>query len=154
MAHVIGTSSLSTIVLLLSLSFAWAHGGATGIVKVRMDSMKSIGAEMKKMAQMIQGKSTFDAKVGAVSAREISGHGEKVPQLFPKNSNPNPSEALNAIWENWQDFESQGRQLVAAAEALAAKFEKAETAKEVSSEFRVLAGTCKSCHQTYRKKKS
>jgi len=153
MAHIIGTLSLSTIGLLFGLSFAWAHSGATGIVKTRMEAMKTIGAEMKKTAEMIQGKSTFDVKAGAESARTISSLGEEIPRLFPEKSNPDPSEALNAIWQNWQDFESEGRQMVAAANALAVKFEKATAVKDVVQEFRTLAGTCKSCHKTYRKNK-
>ena len=103
-------ASVSALVLMTVAAFA--HGGASGVVKQRMDAMSDMGKVMKTMATMMRGDSPLDASTIKTSARTILGHsGEALTKLFPENSNEKPSEALDDIWSNWAEFESLADQL-------------------------------------------
>ena len=103
-------ASVSALVLMTVAAFA--HGGASGVVKQRMDAMSDMSKVMKTMATMMRGESPLDAGTIKTSARTILGHsGEALTKLFPENSNEKPSEALDDIWSNWAEFESLADQL-------------------------------------------
>lgn len=105
--------------MLIAASGAFAHGGATGIVKERMDAMGEMGNVMKALSAMMRGETKYDAEVVRSGARTIRSHaGETMVKLFPEGSNPAPSEALNAIWSNWTEFSDLAAQLAALAEGL------------------------------------
>ena len=99
---------------------ALAHGGATGIVKERMDLMSNIGKAQKILVAMFSGKEAYDTKKVQQAAKTIESHaGNRIPKLFPKGSTKMPSEALPAIWENWSEFEHLSQELAVFAGALA-----------------------------------
>ncbi len=84
----------------------FAHGGATGIVKQRMDLMKGIGEAMKTLTTMFKGEVEYDADAVREAARTIQSRaGEHIIKLFPEGSLDNPSEALPTVWEDWATFE-------------------------------------------------
>ncbi len=94
-----------TIVMIAVLSpISYAHDGATGVIKQRMDMMGEIAKAMKSIGQMVKGEIDYNADIATKSALEIEKHAERLPQLFPENSTTKPSEALPAIWENWEEF--------------------------------------------------
>lgn len=98
-----------------------AHGGATGIVKERMEMMKSLGEAMKQLKGMFQNKATYDANKVRKAAQAIKSHGaEKLTKLFPKGSIHKPSEALPAIWKDWDQFKTLANNLSAFATSLEA----------------------------------
>lgn len=98
---------------------ALAHKGATGVVKERMDLMSNIGKAQKSLAAMFSGKETYDATKVQQAARIIETHaGDRIPKLFPKGTIGKPSEALPAIWDNWQEFEKISHELAVYAKAL------------------------------------
>ncbi|MBL4892339.1 MAG: cytochrome c [Rhizobiaceae bacterium] len=83
----------------------FAHGGASGVVKQRMDAMSNMGKVMKTMATMMRGESPMDADLIRASARTILDHsGGSLTKLFPERSNAKPSEARDEIWSNWDEF--------------------------------------------------
>ncbi|MCR9220511.1 MAG: cytochrome c [Alphaproteobacteria bacterium] len=85
---------------------AVAHVGATGVVKERMDLMMEIGDATKAIADMLRGTQPYDAERMRAMARRIEGHGgEAMTSLFPDGSLDHPSEALPAIWTEWERFE-------------------------------------------------
>lgn len=85
---------------------AVAHVGATGVVKERMDLMMEIGDATKAIADMLRGTQPYDAERMRAMARRIEGHGgEAMTRLFPDGSLDHPSEALPAIWTEWERFE-------------------------------------------------
>ena len=91
---------------------AFAHGGATGVVKQRMDSMVAIKDAMKVLTPMMQGKTPYDATVVDQQAKVIGKHaGTSLTDLFPNGSLDKPSEARPEIWENWSDFRDLAEQL-------------------------------------------
>jgi cytochrome c556 len=101
-------------------SVALAHGGATGVVKERMDLMKAIGERMKTLTQIFKGEAPYDSVTVADSAGYIRDHGgEHITELFPEGSLDEPTEALPTIWQDWGRFEGLSEQLVTYAGALA-----------------------------------
>ncbi len=55
------TFAVTFVVLVSIASIAFAHKGATGIVKERMDTMKDISTQMKLMKKMIRTKQPYNA---------------------------------------------------------------------------------------------
>ena len=97
-----------------------AHGGATGVVKERMEVMKTIGAAMKRIAAMMHGKQDYDAAAVRDAARTIEAlGGDTMTDLFPEGSALEPSEARPVIWEDWNRFQALARDLVLNSRALA-----------------------------------
>lgn len=107
---------------------AIAHGGATGIVKERMDLMKAMGQSMKELTAMMRGKSDYDAQKVRELATIIAEHGGgEMLEKFPKGSNPPPSEALPSIWSDWDRFTALSEKVTAYANALATAAENERT---------------------------
>lgn len=72
-----------------------------------------------------------------------------IPDLFPEGSIVGDSEALPAIWENWETFTAIVDSGVAAAEAGLAAAEAGDTAGYATA-LQTLQGTCGQCHQQFR----
>ncbi len=130
---------------------AFAHEGATGVVKERMELMKGIAAQMKALKPMIEGTSTYDPADVAKAAGAIADHATNIAPSFPEGSTDHPSEASPRIWTEWNGFEASARALRAHAAALQADAEKGTDAARAL--FGEMARTCKGCHQDYRVKK-
>ena len=98
---------------------ALAHSGATGVMKVRMDAMGEMGDEMKLLAPMMRGQTDYDPDVVRSAADTMIGHaGTQMTELFPEGSNEKPSEALDAIWEEWEEFAALAEALRTSAEGM------------------------------------
>lgn len=130
---------------------AWAHKGATGIVKERMDLMKDIAAQMKALKPMVDGKVAYDAAGVAAAAAAIADHAAKIAPSFPKGSTDHPSEASPRIWTDWNGFEASAEALRTSAAAL--KADAGKGAQAAMGPFTEMAKTCKGCHEDYRVKK-
>jgi len=141
------------VVLTMAAGAAFAHGGATGIVKERMDAMSEIGRQMKIVGGMLKG-GTYDAAQVSAAGRIIAGHaGSSLVDLFPEDSLQAPTEASPAIWADWATFQANAGELEAAALALAGLADRGAGRQEIAPAFQTLAGTCKTCHQSFRIKK-
>ena len=139
---------------LLASAAALAHGGATGIVKERMDLMGSIGKQMKVIVPMMKGKSDFDPDSYAAAARRISGHGgASMTRLFPEGSLEKPSEARPEIWKDWTEFSRLAEELGVAGAELARAAASTTQADDLAQPFARVAKTCRDCHQAFRVKK-
>lgn len=114
--------TLSFVALFLtwiSASSVIAHGGATGVVKQRMDSMEMMGTAMKSLARMILGQEPYDVDRVRTMAQTLESHsGEALTTLFPEGSLQPPSEASPDIWTDWQGFEDLAEQLSKYSKAL------------------------------------
>ena len=114
------TLFIGTVAILLTSGLALAHGGATGIVKERMDLMDSVGKSMKTITEMFQGEKEYAATAVRDAANSIGSHGgEQLARLFPEGSIQGPSESLPAIWQNWERFSELSEDLTKYANALA-----------------------------------
>lgn len=147
-----GAAVIGAILLVGASQTALAHGGATGVVKERMDLMSSIGDRMKVIAAMVKGEKSFDAETVADKAGEIAEHGPKVAPTFHEKNLDEPSEALPAIWTDWDKFEGLTQDLTREAEKLAATAKDGDK-RAVMVQFVKLGKVCSACHTDYRKKK-
>lgn len=152
---------------------ALAHGGATGIVKQRMDAMVVISKAAKSLSDMMRGKTAYDSVAVREGAAKIRTHaGQAMTALFPENTGGGPSEARPEIWADWEEFRVLAERLAVLAEGLelAARnglangdadksmMAKMPTASELASMpansvFDMLGRTCSACHQKFRLKK-
>jgi len=99
---------------------AFAHSGATGAVKERMDALKSMGKAIKRIKPMMSGETDYDEAAVREAARVIATEaGEAMTGKFPEGSTDHPSETLPRTWEEWDRFTALADQLETAAEGLA-----------------------------------
>ncbi len=96
-----------------------AHGGATGIVKERMDGMVAMGKAIKDITPMMRGKTDYDPEAVRAFSEEVRRHsGTAMTRLFPEGSDGGPSEAKVTIWTDWEEFEELAEQLHILSEGL------------------------------------
>lgn len=170
--------ALAAAILTAAVATGFAHSGAKGVVKERMELMKSSAASMKAIGQMMKGEVDYVAETVAAEARKIATHGgDALTKAFPEGSLDHPSEALPAIWRDWSRFEALAADLefYAAGLAAAAGNERdaaaggrlgagltgpaRPTADELAAMppdvvFQKLAGACADCHESFRLKKN
>ena len=143
-----GTILAAALLIVATGGGVLAHGGATGVVKERMDLMSALGDSMKALKSEVMGGAP-DRDAVARQAARIVDHVEALPDKFPEGSVEAPSEAKPAIWERWSDFEESADALSAAARELA---ETADSAA-LRARFAAVGKTCSSCHSDFRAKK-
>lgn len=147
--------------VLASVQSADAHEGATGIVKQRMDAMKSMGDHAKSVGDMLKGKQDIDPTAIRSAADAFVSHGEDIPELFPDNDTSRQgsnTEALSEIWENWPafttlatQFTEDSRLLVQAAASLDNGISlEDDAARSIRAVFFKTVKSCSSCHERFR----
>lgn len=134
---------------------AYAHGGASGIVKERMDAMELMGKAMKTVGEMFKGQRSYDADAIKAAAELISRHAQDIPGLFPDSHasrHGKVTEALPAIWEQKDRFDALSEDMLRESLLLAAVAQDEEK-REVRRQFAKTAKVCSSCHTAFRKPK-
>ena len=115
-----GKIVFGAIVVSTIAATAFAHGGAKGIVKERMDGMSALGKTIKALAPMMRGEGHYDAKTVRQGAQTIRAHaGASLTKLFPVGSGGMPSEAKDIVWQDWEEFGALAEQLHLYSEGLA-----------------------------------
>lgn len=111
---------LAALIVTSTALAAYAHGGATGIVKERMDAMSAMGNAVKAITPMMRGEIGYDAATVRSAAETIGNHaGANLTDLFPEGSGGSPSESKDAVWTNWGEFVELAELLEIYAEGLA-----------------------------------
>ncbi len=127
---------------------AFAHQGATGIVKERMDRFdQSRDALKASFAELKAGQ--FDAII--TNARAMAQWGRDMPSFFPEGSDGAPSEAAPAIWQDKAGFAAAAKAFADAADHVIITAQTKDTA-DTGAALKKLAGTCGDCHRQYRLK--
>ena len=140
------------VATMLGATLAVAHMGATGVVKERMELMKSIAKANKSIRDMVNGKEPFEIAKVAAAAKIVADHGIRIVALFPAGSGGGVSEAAPNIWDDPDGFRARANATVKAAHALEAAA-KLDDLPAVTQAARVLGRTCSGCHRDYRIKK-
>ena len=107
---------------------------------------KALMREDGGLMRTLNGLSGPDAVAALTTVHTNFSH---IPALFPEGSIVGDSDALPAIWENWETFTGiveSGK--AAATEAIAAA--EAGDATAYATALRALGGTCGQCHQQFR----
>lgn len=139
---------LAALALLLPAATV-GHEGATGIVKARMDMMKSLGQSTKILTAMYGEKIPLEPAVVENEARWIASQAQRMAKLFPKGSQNWPSEARPEIWQDWSAFQDLADDLAQKGEQLAKRAASAPPS-ETTADFRALVSICGSCHKKFR----
>ena len=126
--------------------------GAKGVVKERMQLMKSYAASMKKINKELRARTSVNYVLIKLEAIDIAERSRKIMELFSPGSGGGMSEASLKIWQQPSDFKNIIEDLNQAAQRLAQATSTGEL-NLVIEKFRALGGTCKKCHQKYRVKK-
>ena len=125
---------------------AQAHEGAEGVIKERMDRFKENKESMKAIKANLGG----DASIIAKEALAIQAWANQMTDFFPEGSTQSPSEALPAIWENFEDFKARAAANANAAGDLAGLARSGADASALINGFKALGKTCKNCHNDYK----
>ena len=97
---------------------------------------------------MAKGETDFDSDAATKAAAVIAAHSDEVPQLFRDPATDPKSEALPAIWTNFDDFTAKSDALTQAAMA-------ADTSSlsGLRGSMRDIGRSCTACHRDYRMNK-
>lgn len=138
------------LALTISIPFSsplFAHSDVKNpVVMERMKTMEAIRDGMKTLGDMAKGKVMFDADKATAAAATIAEHGELVPGKFEAEEMDPASEALPAIWDNFDDFVQKSEDMVQAAKSVGTIGD--ETA--LGAALGQIGGTCQACHRDYR----
>jgi len=140
----LGLAAIAAIAL-AGVRPALSHGGATGIVKERMDDMSA----MAKAVKAIKANLAPDGDKAAIRAaadviRQKAGDG--LVGKFPRGSAHPPSEARMEIWSELPEFQRLAGELEIRAAAL--------SDRPGEPAFKALLQTCAACHKRFRQKRN
>ncbi len=116
-------------------------------VAFRTYLMENIGANAKEMKGKIDAGQLAEAKMNAAT---IALHSTRIAALFPEGSIGNSSRAKEEIWQNWEAFLASATELGTEASALTVAAGENNVAA-VKEHMQKMFGTCKSCHDQFRK---
>ena len=137
----------------------WHHGLVAGLaflglgtlasegeVDYRQHNMSAVGGHMQAIVDIIQGKVPHTEHM-ATHAEALADVADLAGTLFPASSQG--GDALPAIWENAEDFQSK----LAAFKEAAANFKTAAGSGDmgqIGGALQQLGQACKGCHDNYR----
>lgn len=134
--------------IVLTASAAMAHQNVqNATVKARMDAMSAIAANMKALGAVAKGAAPFDGAQVQAALLSIAVHAEQTPELFHAPEDDPVSEALPAIWQNFDDFTAKADDLAVLANQLSVSVGQQQ---DVGPAMSALGGACKACHKVYR----
>ncbi|HYW57218.1 MAG TPA: cytochrome c [Polaromonas sp.] len=119
-------------------------------IKYRQSALTVMAAHFGRVGAMANGRVPFDAKVAAENA-DIVADMAKLPWAgFMAGSDKGNTKAKPEIWTEQAKFKEHSDKLVAESTKLAAAA-KTGNLDNLKTAFAATAGTCKACHDAYRK---
>lgn len=125
---------------------------AAEATETRQAVMKLIGYNMGPIGAMAQGGMEFDAEIAERNARRIADLAPMIPELFQRMDTREfdvETEALDAVWENPEQYESRAMDLVDAANEFA-DIAAGGDRMEVLGSVREFGSNCGDCHDDFR----
>ena len=136
------------IYLLMSVFFVFISSilfaADSGYVE-RSKLMQNIRLEFSVLARMSREKIEFDENLAESARLNLLKLAASTPAIFEDDDLPINSEALPAIWENWDDFVSKSEDLEFVLEGV-----DTSTLIDLRGSLGNVGATCGSCHQKYR----
>ncbi|WP_238366314.1 c-type cytochrome [Mesobacterium pallidum] len=137
---------LRYIIPIIALSTAAIAADATDpYVKARQALMKEFGGAMQVIGGMAQGKMAFDAEKAAMAKAAMAAAAPRIPAVFEPQATDPESEALPAIWENYDDFTTRAMTLETAVAGL-----ETGSLDDLRAGMGALGGACGACHKLYK----
>ncbi len=133
----------------LGLSVSGAVLAQSDPVKEREDLMKSNDKGAKAVVAMMRGQQPFDAKAVDQAFAQWAETAQKLPSLFPENSQTGgDNRASPKIWVNKKDFDQKAAEF---AKAIADTRAKAVASLDgLRAVIPVVGKACDNCHNEYR----
>jgi cytochrome c556 len=120
---------------------------AKDVIALRTYLMENVGDNAKELDKKVKAGDIAAAKV---NAQAIALHAMRVPDLFPQGSSSATSRAKDEIWQKWDEFIKGADTLKTEADQLAVTITGGK-ADEVGNQLKKVFGSCKSCHDNFRK---
>ena len=130
------------VLFMLSGSILFAEN--SGYVE-RSKLMQNIRLEFSVLARMSREKIEFDESLATSARLNLLKFAASTPAIFEDDDLPINSEALPAIWENWDDFVSKSEDLEFVLEGV-----DTSTLIDLRGSLGNVGAACGSCHQKYR----
>lgn len=148
-------ATTAALIILVFGGAAFAHQGATGIVKQRMEAMSAMKDSMAVVGRMLKGETALDGGEAGRAADAIAAHANDMKQLFPDTaeSRQKASEATPLVWEEQGRFEELADELAEAASLMSQVAADGDKAA-LSSRFQAVGRACSACHEDFRQKKN
>ena len=137
--------AIITVVIALSGATIHAHSVENPAVQKRMDVMKEIKGAMGVLGSMAKGAIAFDAAAAGAAQNTLIEQSGMVATTFEANETDPKSEALPAIWENWDTFVEMADDLTFAAEGL-----DTTSLDGVRGGLGNIGASCGACHKKFR----
>ena len=141
-----GRGWVAFAILALGAGAALAMTGADAI-KARRELMKENGDATKAVVAMLKG-APFDAAAVQKALKTYQNAAEKMPGLFPPDSQTGDTHALPAVWTDTADFDARFKKLGADSAAAATTIDAANFKPKILAVLK----NCQDCHETYRAK--
>ena len=131
---------------------ATAEERAQAAIEARQGLLKVVGQYFGPLVGMARGQIPYDADIAAKNAKNVSLLLPMIPDLFAFDTRASgfPSDSLDGVWENPEDFATKAMEAAKQAEALAAVAGDGRGA--LGGALSAAGGACKSCHDDYRQK--
>ncbi len=125
---------------------AIAVSASEGELNYREHTMEAIGGHMRAIVDIVRGDVPHNDHL-ATHANAMADLAEIAPTLFPESSKG--GDALDAIWENPDDFQSKLDAFKEATAAFKTAVESGDSG-QIAVGFRGIGQACKGCHDNYR----
>ena len=138
-AATLGIAAVATAAVKPETAIAYRQAGYT-----------MLGWNFGPMAQMVRGKTPWDAAEFARRAERVALIAPQLLEGFPEGSDTGATtEAKPEIWKNMDDFKLKMDDLVKQSKLLADVAKSGDEAK-MKDQFKQTAAACKACHEKYR----
>lgn len=135
----VGIAAIATAAVKPETAIAYRQAGYT-----------MLGWNFGPMAQMVRGKTPWDAAEFARRAERVATIAPQLLEGFPEGSDTGATtDAKPEIWKNMDDFKAKMDALVKESKLLADIAKSGDEAK-TKEQFKQTAGACKACHDKYR----
>lgn len=136
---------------LLSIPAATTAQDADPNITYRQKVMQSVGANIGAISDILKFSLPHQGNIES-HAQQIANAASMIPSAFEANVTEGPTDAKPEIWDNWAEFEQYASDLQGAAESLAQTAAGGDAAA-IGEAVKQMGGTCKQCHDDYRKPK-
>ncbi|MDY0885575.1 c-type cytochrome [Dongia soli] len=120
------------------------------VTDVREDGMKEMGKALKSIKGLISDNG--DKAEIAAQAQKIVNNSAKIPTWFPKEAGLGEA-AKPVIWEQWDKFEGNAKNLNAQASQLVAAAQNGSDMGAIQTQFTNTGKVCGTCHEDFKNQK-
>ncbi len=145
---------VAAVAMMAGLGIAGSVHAADDPITTRQDIMSSVGAAAGLGGGMMKGQVEYSPVAGKAAIAAMNAAAVSFGSFFPAGSDQGDTGALPAIWDNADGFAAELAKFSAATgKAMEASGKDGPADLDAfKAAMGPIFGTCKSCHETYRKK--